>query len=43
MMIPRRTYFPMVLDKIQRYFSQFINGDKTHEMWLDDAGQAVKW
>lgn len=43
MMIPRRTYFPMVLDRVQRYFGQYINGDKAREVWLDDGGQPVKW
>jgi len=44
LMVPRQTYFPLVMDKIQRYFSEFVsNSLKNNEVWLDYNGTPLKW
>lgn len=46
MMVSRITYFPMVLDRVVKYFNRFIDQSKqvmTNDMWLDYNGQPVKW
>ncbi len=44
LMISRQTYFPLVTDKVQRYFSDYVNAaNRNNEMWLDYNGIALKW
>lgn len=45
MMVPRITYFPIVLDRVVKYFNRFMDQNKqaTDDMWLDYDGQAIKW
>lgn len=42
-MVPRQSYFPLVTEKVNRHFSQYIDKDKSGEMWLDFDGQPLKW
>lgn len=44
MMVPRVTYFPVVLDRVVKYFNRFMDQTKnsTDEMWLDYEGQHIK-
>uniref|UniRef100_A0A6G1SK62 Autophagy protein 5 n=1 Tax=Aceria tosichella TaxID=561515 RepID=A0A6G1SK62_9ACAR len=44
MMVPRVTYFPIVLDRVVKYFNRFMDQSKnsTDEMWLDFDGQHIK-
>lgn len=44
MMVPRVTYFPIVLDRVVKYFNRFMDQSKnsTDEMWLDYEGQHIK-
>lgn len=45
MMVPRVTYFPLVLDRVVKYFNRFLDQgkDTLNEMWLDYDGQPIKW
>jgi autophagy-related protein 5 len=45
LMVSRQTYFPLVLDKVQRHLSEFIVNptNKTNEIWLDFNGTPLKW
>ena len=45
MMVPRITYFPIVLDRVVKYFNRFMDNGKNSidEMWLDFDGQPIKW
>jgi autophagy-related protein 5 len=44
MMVPRMTYFPIVLDRVVKYFNRFMDQSKnsTDDMWLDYEGQHIK-
>lgn len=43
-MVPRQTYFPLILDKVQRHFSDYIStSNKNNELWLDYNGTPLKW
>jgi len=45
MMVPRITYFPIVLDRVVKYFNRFMEQGKNNseDMWLDYDGQPIKW
>lgn len=44
LMVPRLTYLPLVLDKVQKHFSQHIHEDlQSAEIWLDYDSQPLKW
>lgn len=45
MMVSRVTYFPLVLDRVVKYFCRFMDQSKptTTDMWLDYEGQPIKW
>lgn len=45
MMASRKTYFPLVLDRVIKYFIRFVDQTKevTQDMWLDFEGQPIKW
>ncbi len=44
LMVPRQTYFPMVTEKVQRYFSDYvISSNKNNQIWLDYNGTPLKW
>lgn len=43
MMVPRITYFPIVLDRVVKYFNRFMDKNSSDEMWLDYDGQPIKW
>lgn len=45
LMVSRQIYFPLILDKIQRYFSEYIlnQANKSNEIWLDFNGTPLKW
>jgi autophagy-related protein 5 len=44
LMISRQTYFPLVCDKIQRHFSEYVlTSNKTNPIWLDYNGTPLKW
>lgn len=46
MMVPRITYFPLVLDRALKYFNRFIDQTKessNNDIWLDYDGQPIKW
>lgn len=47
MMVPRITYFPIVLDRVVKYFHRFMDASKSanpaDQMWLDYEGQPIKW
>ena len=43
-MVSRQTYFPLVLDKVQRHFSDSVSTSlKQNELWLDYNGTPLKW
>ena len=43
-MVARQTYFPLVTDKTQRYFSEYISAANRHNpIWLDFNGTPLKW
>jgi len=53
MLISRLTYFPLVVDRVQRYFQRYLTTDKSSagattaavaDIWLeDDNGSPVRW
>uniref|UniRef100_A0A0A9Z9U2 Autophagy protein 5 n=1 Tax=Lygus hesperus TaxID=30085 RepID=A0A0A9Z9U2_LYGHE len=44
LMVPRLSYFPLVVDKVRKHFSKFINSEhQDNEMWLEHNGTALKW
>lgn len=45
MMVSRVTYFPLILDKVIKYFNRFMDQSKqtSSDMWLDYDGQPIKW
>lgn len=45
MMASRITYFPLVIDRVVKYFNRFVDQtrDITENMWLDFDGQPIKW
>nr|CAG4652079.1 EOG090X0BB3 [Triops cancriformis] len=44
LMVPRLSYFPLVTDKVRRYFARYIHPDKQDaELWLEFEGQPLKW
>ncbi|XP_060572782.1 autophagy protein 5-like [Ruditapes philippinarum] len=42
-MVPRHSYLPMVTEKISKHFAQYVDKEKTGEMWIDFEGQPLKW
>ncbi|XP_030747753.1 autophagy protein 5 [Sitophilus oryzae] len=44
LMVPRLSYFPLVMDKVKKHFLKYITNDKQdQEMWLEYNGQPMKW
>ncbi|XP_014667213.1 PREDICTED: autophagy protein 5-like [Priapulus caudatus] len=43
LLVPRLSYFPIVSDKVVRFFSQYVQPDTQGEMWLEFQGQPLKW
>jgi len=52
MLVSRMTYFPLVIDRVQRYFQRYTSADKSSagaasalvDIWLeDDNGSPVRW
>jgi len=52
MLVSRMTYFPLVIDRVQRYFQRYTNAEKSPagtattlgDIWLeDDNGAPVRW
>ncbi|GJQ74644.1 putative involved in autophagic vesicle formation [Trypoxylus dichotomus] len=44
LMVPRLSYFPLVTDKVKKYFLKFLSNEKEdQEMWLEYDGQPLKW
>lgn len=45
MMVSRVTYFPLILDRVVKYFNRFLDQNKqvVNDMWLDYDGQPLKW
>ena len=44
-MVSRVTYFPLVMDKVLKYFSRFVTELKHNcqDLWLEFEGQPLKW
>lgn len=44
-MVPRISYFPLVIDKVIKHFSRFITEMKNNglDLWLEFEGQPLKW
>lgn len=42
-LVPRISYFPLVLEKAQKYFSGFVTEEDGDELWLDYQGIPLKW
>ncbi|BES93744.1 autophagy [Nesidiocoris tenuis] len=44
LMVPRLSYFPLVVDKVRKHFLKLISEEKQdNEMWLEHNGIALKW
>lgn len=44
LMVPRLSYFPLVIDKVRKYFVRYIASEKQNQdMWLEFEGQPIKW
>jgi autophagy-related protein 5 len=43
-LVPRQSYFFLIKEKIQRYFSEYVSpAIKNNEIWLDFNGLPLKW
>lgn len=44
LMVPRVSYFPLVIDKVRKHFLRYVISDKMDQvMWLEFNGQPLKW
>eukprot|EP00794_Sanderia_malayensis_P016032 gene16032-17652_t len=43
MLVPRLSYFPLVVDKMCRHFQKAAGQNDSDEMWLEYEGQPLKW
>ncbi|KAI5710991.1 hypothetical protein M8J76_014510 [Diaphorina citri] len=44
LMVPRLSYFPLVLEKVKKHFVKFVEAEyQDNEMWLDYNGTPLKW
>ncbi|XP_044761391.1 autophagy protein 5 [Coccinella septempunctata] len=44
LMVPRVSYFPLVIDKVRKHFLSYVISDKMDQvMWLEFNGQPLKW
>lgn len=45
LMVPRVSYFALVMDKVIKYFSKFVtsNNSSASDLWLDFNGRPLKW
>ena len=44
LLVPRQSYFFLIKEKIQRYFSEYVSPSiKNNEIWLDFNGIPLKW
>ncbi|XP_014780325.1 autophagy protein 5 [Octopus bimaculoides] len=43
LLVPRLSYFPLVTDKVQKYFQKFLDAEIQGEFWLEFEGQPLKW
>lgn len=44
LMVPRLSYFPLVIDKVRKHFIKYITSEKQDQMmWLSYNGQPLKW
>ena len=43
-MVSRQTYFPLITEKVQKYFSDYVaSSNKNNEIWIDYNGTPLKW
>ena len=43
LMVPRVSYFPLVMEQVVRYFARFVPSDaKSDNVWLESEGQKLK-
>lgn len=44
LLVPRHSYFPLFLDKLQKHFINYVNGDE-NDIWLENTNtnQPIKW
>lgn len=45
MMCPRVSYFPLVMDKVIKYFSRFVESSKqqSSDIWIEFDDRPIKW
>lgn len=43
LLVPRVSYFPLVTEKLQKYFASHVDPGEVDEMWLEYNGVALKW
>lgn len=44
LMVPRQTYFPLITDRVQKAFSEYVSAtNRNNEIWLDYNGNPLKW
>jgi autophagy-related protein 5 len=45
LMVPRVSYFSLVMDRVIKYFIKFIHDSNKsgQDIWLDFEGQKLKW
>lgn len=45
LMLPRVSYFPLLLDRVLKYFSRFVADhlQSGNDVWLEFEGQKLKW
>lgn len=43
MLVPRVSYFPVVLEKVKKYFLSFVDASEVEDVWLEFEGFPLKW
>lgn len=44
LMVPRQTYFPLITDRVQKAFAEYVSvTHRNNEIWLDYNGTPLKW
>jgi autophagy-related protein 5 len=42
-MIPRQTYFPLLIESVRSHFIDYVSGFNKDDLWLEYDDQALKW
>lgn len=44
LMVPRLSYFPLVTEKVKKYFTKYVDSESQEsDVWFDSNGTPLKW